>query len=975
MNTQASSRGSESRAQIIAELAQLDAVLPRQAPLLQFVHQNTLHGFQHLPFEQALDEFKALTGICAYLPEHQSHIFYQQNRITDDDLDNALARLTDLQPEQAICQLGEKVITRKDLYKIALLFNLDGISISQLNWNTNELNAISTLQPDIPPAIREQLLMEELHQNVLVEQLWKCLLNKLDLQPAVLHPETLWDLTLEQAEEWLETYQALTSAHESLKGIQSSESKVLDDLFSQFGNKTTLRGIMLKLSGIDILDSIRPQLIRICASVLDEGVATWPIPERNELGFYNAWRSLIKYDANPFLHELHDWQQITNELPEDPIDTIILQLTQLEIPKDQWIGYLRRLALELPGWSGLINWRQHHPHYITNKDAVPKLADYLAIRLTLDRLWLNQICMDTWKTPAKVSSLRTYFRKNLAEFTVRRYLYQGDLPEYLTQLAESLAISVDPDRQNRADWQQLADLIWTWQCSPMAEQNTEHSAHKSGWRLFRLCQHLGLTAIKLQAATKADLLAMLNVLDGFNVTERSKIWLYAYEINYRDRLFHTLRANHNRGRWAKREHRSDAQLIFCMDNREESFRRQLEELNPNIETLGTAGFFGIAMNFGTVPAQPQQIFTDSEQANHIAGFLKYMGLTSGFSTFIVLMERDSISQNNPHLTAYQCAACGGQQSGGNAKAFAAMANRNEVRQLLIEQGITIPNDTWFIGAEHNTGSKALTWYDLPEMPSEQLTHFKNLQQTLRHAQQLSAHEQCRKFASVPKNSLSQKTLVPIGERSVDFSQTQPEFGHATNAAALVGRRALTQGAFFDRRLFLISYDPTQDPDGKILEDLLLLAGPVCAGINLEYYFSTVNNERLGCGSKVIHNITGFFGVMEGVCSDLRSGLTQQMIETHEAMRLQLIVEAKTLVLERIYAEQASLRELISGGWLHLSAKDPDSDELFIFEPNKGFVRWQVAHKKVHIYDSSPGYYQNQTLPVAPVLKTSKQRGM
>ena len=415
-------KSDNSRERIIAALDHLDHVLPGQAPILDFVHHNTLHGYQHLPFEEALAASEALTGICAYSPETQNRHFYQQGRINDCDLAAALAHCPALQAEQTVCTLKDRVITRKDIYTIALLVDLQGLSVSQLNWHTKELGALDTVQADVPESVRSRLFADDAHQRDVIKQLWECILTKLDLQQAALHPEALLDLSLEQAEEWLATHQDMQQQVEALQG---SSTMTLDELLSQLGDSITLGGFILALSGVDILDSVRPQLIRICASAMDEGVASWHLPERHHLGLYGAWRATVAFDANPFLHELPDWRQIMSELPEDAVDTIILQLTQLEIPQIRWEGYLRRLALELPGWSGLINWRQHHPHYQTANDAAPTLADYLAIRLTLDRLWLNQVCRDIWKCEAKFSTLRAYFRKNLSEFTVRRTFISG----------------------------------------------------------------------------------------------------------------------------------------------------------------------------------------------------------------------------------------------------------------------------------------------------------------------------------------------------------------------------------------------------------------------------------------------------------------------------------------------------------------------------------------------------------------------
>ncbi len=122
-------------------------------------------------------------------------------------------------------------------------------------------------------------------------------------------------------------------------------------------------------------------------------------------------------------------------------------------------------------------------------------------------------------------------------------------------------------------------------------------------------------------------------------------------------------------------------------------------------------------------------------------------------------------------------------------------------------------------------------------------------------------------------------------RAASPDQVRAELGHQGCAVAFIGRRNLSKGIFWDRRSFLISYDPHHDPDGKLLEAQLNGNGVVGVGIQMDYYFSRMQSGYFGSGSKATHNLTGLFGVMEGGSSDLRTGLAQQMVELHEPMRL------------------------------------------------------------------------------------------
>ncbi|MBF0126939.1 MAG: DUF2309 family protein, partial [Magnetococcales bacterium] len=239
---------------------------------------------------------------------------------------------------------------------------------------------------------------------------------------------------------------------------------------------------------------------------------------------------------------------------------------------------------------------------------------------------------------------------------------------------------------------------------------------------------------------------------------------------------------------------------------------------------------------------------------------------------------------------------------------------------------------------------------------------------LNDARGASARERARRLASAPRHPTPRAALAHMERRGLDFSQARPELGHATNAVALIGRRSVARGVFFDRRMFLISYDPTTDPEGAIVEGILLAAGPVGAGIALEYYFSSVDNDRYGCGTKVVHNITGLFGVMEGSASDLRTGLPRQMIEIHEAMRLLVVVEQRPEILTGIYRRQPEIRELVGNGWIVLAAIDPESGVIHLFSPETGWSLWEDdGMAAVPVTPHSAAWYAGHAGPLPPAL--------
>ncbi|MBX7181784.1 MAG: DUF2309 domain-containing protein [Bacteroidia bacterium] len=324
-------------------------------------------------------------------------------------------------------------------------------------------------------------------------------------------------------------------------------------------------------------------------------------------------------------------------------------------------------------------------------------------------------------------------------------------------------------------------------------------------------------------------------------------------------------------------------------------------------------------------------FTVEEMANRVEANLRSIGLVRNFASIVYVVGHGASSVNNPHYAAYDCGACSGRPGSVNARVFATMANHNEVRAILKERGLEIPSTTQFVSALHDTTRDEIMFYDESSLSNSNYQNHLLHEETFRKALDLNAKERSRRFMSIDTELPAEKIHKKILDRSVSLFEPRPELNHATNALCIVGRRELSRHLFLDRRSFLNSFDPYVDPEGKYLLNILKAAAPVCGGINLEYYFSRVDNRKLGAGTKLPHNVMGLFGVANGIDGDLRPGLPSQMIEVHDPVRLLIIVEHDPDILLETIQKNAETYEWFINEWVHLVAVHPETRNFSVFK--------------------------------------------
>jgi uncharacterized protein YbcC (UPF0753/DUF2309 family) len=964
-------------------------LMPAQGPITVFIHHNTLHALEDLPFPEAVKRGATVFGCQPYLTRSRYREELRRGRIRFADLEAVLR-------ENLGVWADEKVLgfcTRLELRLAMLQYPVPFGPTEELLWFVAERDALRRIRDDVSAAVRGRLIAET--------RRWA--MRDLRGGPESGRPAPpppggaggrradlsglLKRFRGSRVEEWGERdWEAFTL--QALWRVCCDGAAGVPDLALPPLLPPRHRDLLWQVTRADADLLVHDVLVRFCGAFLDQGLARWQLPRR-DAGFYRAFCALYRRPPGPPDRWLRGLAAELARLEDghvSPLECVHESLVALGVGEAEWHDFLSATLLALRGWAGMVRFLQERGDRAARPVPEDSLVEFLAVRLVLDRLALAYLAREALGFAGPLWALKAELREQLGP---------------------------------------------RWRPSP----------EQRAFVVFQLAQVLGWSPAELHRLGEGDWATLLEEVETFPAVERRRVLHLAYERRLYAEALDALalhRGGPQPGPAAPR-----FQAVFCIDEREESLRRHLEEVAPDAVTFGIAGFYFVPMYYrgaaearfvplcpavvrprhwvveevvesagethrrhawrrhalglvshgfhlagrsfvlgallsavagvlASVPLVARTLlprltarlrhragrfveapgrtrlrlerkdqapgpegggvgFSPDEMADMAERVLRDTGLTSGFARLVLLFGHGSTSMNNPHESAHDCGACGGSRGGPNARAMAHILNDPRVRDRLRARGLDVPEETAFVGGMHNTSSEAVTFYDLDRLPDSHREEFGAARALVEQAAGRDAHERCRRFQSAPLTLSFEAARQHVEGRAEDLAQVRPEWGHATNALCVVGRRQRTRGLFLDRRAFLNSYDPTQDDaDATVLTRILQAAVPVCAGINLEYYFSYVDNPGYGCGTKLPHNITGLLGVMDGAASDLRTGLPWQMVEIHEPVRILFVVEARPETMLRVLERNPGIAQLCRNEWVRLAVLSPESSEVRVY---------------------------------------------
>jgi len=715
----------------------------------------------------------------------------------------------------------------------------------------------------------------------------------------------------------------------------------------------------------DSADALNRHLTKWLAAFLDQRPSRWPMPNRDD-GFYAAWRTVVVRDpALPGIRSVED-------LPETPEEALRIVLS--DIPEERWTDTFRHHLAALPGWCGFIKWRSRAQHSDWQKAYPISLGQYLAVRLMAAR------ALDVPVVPDDASATLS---PNGSSKAAQARHYGGiddDVPsDHVSVDDGSGEDGSGEDVPLAAHWlraweetyrEDLLDrLAETTNHEPPTDENQPSPGVRptAQW-VFCIDVRSEILRRHLEAAGEHETFGYAGFF-GLPIQHEH------YGSGLRVKSCPPIVDPKHRIADRRSEGRSDeAERYDRWTRLVEAGQSLVKMLKDNLAAAfgfveGSGAFFGAAMAGRTLlpealyrwgerlsahTSRPDQFcepvidrppgasdpknaesdrednglplgLSDEAKLLYAQAAFQLMGWPSEVAPVVVFTGHGSQTVNNPYKAGLDCGACAGNPGGPNARALASICNDPAVRTGLREQGIEIPEDTVFLAAEHNTTTDEVTLFVDSDNPPVDPDVIDDLQQDLEEARAQAAEERAETFAPRTASSGRRETQ----RRAADWAETRPEWGLAGNAGFIIGPRSLTQSLDLDGRCFLHSYDWSIDDDGTGLETIM--TGPLVVGewINMQYYFSTVDNAAYGSGSKTTQNVVGGIGIYQGNGGDLMSGLPLQSVRAtddrvfHRPLRLLAVVHAPVARVETIVDRHDQLRQLFDHEWVALSVIDPE----------------------------------------------------
>lgn len=642
-------------------------------------------------------------------------------------------------------------------------------------------------------------------------------------------------------------------------------------------------------SGTDWPGILAERFGAFCAAWFDEGQALWPMQHRG--GLYAAWRAVALRDLTPEIHGLSGFCAHVAAAPQAEEDAIARALASLGVPDAAVETLLHRMLMDLGGWAQLARQRL----FVAERDGGSDrdLLGLLAARLVWeaalhDRFgtmvadeWAAALAAHADPVAPSADQVLDAVLQEAAERAAQRRLLGG--------------LAVDgPARGARPLLQAAFCIDVRSEVFRRALEARDAGIRTMGFAGFfgLLVAHRPFGSVREQPHLPVLLGAKLRSCTAVSDTPQEE----SARIGARAR-----RA------WGRFAHAAVSSFAFVES------AGLLHALGLAKDSAGARPRAGDAPAPVFAPALPAEARIATAEA-----VLRAMSLTQGFAPLVLLIGHGARVENNPHASALACGACGGEAGDVSARLLAALLNDAVVREGLTARGIAIPADTRFVAGLHDTVSDEVRLFagDL----GTPVAGLAQARAWLADAALVTRTERARR--------LPRGEAATLPKRGADWAETRPEWALAGCAAFVAAPRDATAGRDLGGRVFLHDYDWQADEGFGVLELILTAPVVVASWIGLQYYGSVVAPEAFGGGNKLLHNVVGGIGVVEGNGGLLRTGLPWQSVHDgerlmHEPLRLAVCIAAPRAALDAVLAKHPAVAALFDNRWLHLFALEAD----------------------------------------------------